>query len=63
MRRAQSYKRRHQHHAAGVLHTSRERFHLGQAPWLSLQQLFTSQHRSLAPADAMNGAVTLIAIV
>jgi len=35
-------------------------FHLGQAPWLSLQQLFTS-HAS--PADAVNGAVTIIALV
>ena len=34
-------------------------FHMGQAPWLSLQQLFTS-HPS--PAAAMNGAVTLIAL-
>ena len=34
-------------------------FHLGQAPWLSLQRLFTS-HPS--PASAMNGAVTLIAL-
>jgi Gpi18-like mannosyltransferase len=34
-------------------------FHLGQAPWLSLQQLFTS-HAS--PVDAVNGAVTLIAL-
>ena len=34
-------------------------FHLGQAPWLSLQHLFTS-HAS--PADAMNGVVTIIAL-
>ena len=34
-------------------------FHLGQAPWLSLQHLFTS-HPS--PADAMRGVVTLIAL-
>ena len=34
-------------------------FHLGQAPWLSLQQLFTSHP---TPADAVNGAVTLIAL-
>jgi hypothetical protein len=38
-------------------------FHLGQAPWLSLQRLFTSQHPPLAPADAMNGVVTLIALI
>ena len=34
-------------------------FHLGQAPWLSLQRIFTSR---TAPADAMNGIVTLIAL-
>lgn len=34
-------------------------FQLGQAPWLSLQHLFTT-HPS--PADAMNGVVTLIAL-
>jgi len=38
---------------------SRWGFHLGQAPWLSLQHLFTS-HAS--PADAVNGVVTLIAL-
>jgi hypothetical protein len=37
-------------------------FHLGQAPWLSLQHLFTSPRHSLAPADAVNGAVTLLAL-
>ena len=35
-------------------------FHLGQAPWLSLQHLFTAHP---APADALNGVVTLIALV
>ena len=35
-------------------------FHLGQAPWLSLQHIFTSHQ---APADALNGIVTLIALV
>ena len=35
-------------------------FHLGQAPWLSLQHVFTSHP---APADALNGIVTLIALV
>ena len=34
-------------------------FHLGQAPWLSLQYVFTL-HRS--PADVMNGVVALIAL-
>jgi len=34
-------------------------FHLGQAPWLSLQRLFTS-HPS--PAEAVNCVVTLIAL-
>ena len=34
-------------------------FHLGQAPWLSLQHLFTSQP---SPANAMNGVMTLIAL-
>jgi Gpi18-like mannosyltransferase len=38
---------------------SRWGFHLGQAPWLSLQQLLTS-HPS--PAAAMNGVVTVIAL-
>jgi hypothetical protein len=38
-------------------------FHLGQAPWLSLQRVFTSPHHSQAPADAMNGIVTLIVLV
>jgi len=35
-------------------------FHLGQAPWLSLQHIFTAHP---APADALNGIVTLIALV
>lgn len=39
--------------------TTRWGFHLGQAPWLSLQRLFTSH---LAPAEAMNAVVTLIAL-
>jgi len=34
-------------------------FHLGQAPWLSLQHLFTS---APSAGDAMNGVVTLVAI-
>jgi hypothetical protein len=41
---------------------SRWGFHLGQAPWLSLQRLFTSQHGSQAPADAVNGVMALIAL-
>jgi hypothetical protein len=36
-------------------------FHLGQAPWLSVQRLFTSPH-SLAPGDAMNSSVALLAL-
>jgi hypothetical protein len=39
--------------------TARWGFHLGQAPWLSLQRMFTSH---VAPADAVNGTVTLIAL-
>ncbi len=39
--------------------TARWGFHLGQAPWLSLQRLVTS-HPS--PADALNGAVTALAL-
>ena len=35
-------------------------FHLGQAPWLSLQHIFTSHQ---APGDVLNGIVTLIALV
>lgn len=34
-------------------------FHLGQAPWLSLQRVFTSHP---APADAINGILALIAL-
>ena len=34
-------------------------FHLGQAPWLSLQHVFTAHP---APGDALNGIVTLIAL-
>jgi hypothetical protein len=35
-------------------------FHLGQAPWLSIQHVFTSHP---APLDALNGIVALIALV
>jgi hypothetical protein len=34
-------------------------YHLGRAPWLSLQRLFTAHP---TPAEAINGAVTLIAL-
>jgi hypothetical protein len=34
-------------------------YHLGQAPWLSLQHMFTSHP---APIDALNGSVALIAL-
>jgi hypothetical protein len=37
-------------------------FHLGQAPWLSLQHVFTSARHSLAPVEVLNGVVTLIAL-
>src|ERR1051325_3190125 len=39
--------------------TTRWGFQMGQAPWLSLQRLFTSHQTA---ADVMNGAVTLLAL-
>ena len=41
---------------------SRWGFHLGQAPWLSLQHLFTSWPSPAGVTDAMNGVVTLIVL-
>jgi hypothetical protein len=37
-------------------------FYLGQAPWLSLQRLFTLHSSPPGAGDAMNGAVTIIAL-